>query len=159
VVIQINQDLYSNHSNRYPLIDRFSKRFMLDAVEIVSEQTRVQYIESGLKNSGVTKSIIRASDAHLLTDQLFPTWVYLPEISTPGLRHAFCIPEASIRFDEIETAPLHTIDSISFDSGMHNGKTFEFVERTTALVGAPSTGKSLVIDALRFAFGLESPID
>jgi hypothetical protein len=131
----------------------------LDAIEIVQEEMRNQYVGSGIKITGKRKAIIRASDVHMPGDELYPTWLYLPDLTVASMRHAFCVPEATIRFSEPAHSPIHTIESIAFDGGMHAGQTFVFVERANALIGAPSTGKSLVIDALRFAFGLRSPIE
>jgi hypothetical protein len=146
---------------RQPLsVDRqVTLAMQLDAVEIVAEGTRRQYIAAGLKNSGREKAIIRASDVHRVGDTMYATWLYLPDVSTAAMRHGCCVPEAAIRFEQPDRGPVQTIETVSFDGGMHSGKTFSLVERTNALIGAPSTGKSLIIDAIRFAFGLQSPIE
>src|SRR5438132_13030005 len=36
---------------------------------------------------------------------------------------------------------------------------FEFCPRVTAIIGAPSSGKSFILDSLRFALGGESQVD
>jgi hypothetical protein len=142
-----------------PVDQQVDEALMLDAVEVVSSETRTQYVASGLKNTGREQAILQASDAHLPGDTLFPTWIYLPDLTVTAFRHAFCIPEASIRFDQPTYSLEYSIETVAFDGGMHEGRTFSFDPRTTAIIGAPSTGKSLLVDAIRFAFGMDSPIE
>src|SRR5438093_1419739 len=75
------------------------------------------------------------------------------------LRHAFALPEASIRIGAQPSPPAHVIESIRFEGGMLDGVAFEFSERMTALIGPPSSGKTLILDSLRFAFGLDCEVE
>jgi len=51
------------------------------------------------------------------------------------------------------------IKSLSFGGGKLDGETFEFSDRCTALIGPPLSGKSLIVDSLRYVFDVPHTLD
>lgn len=131
----------------------------LDALEVCDLARIKEWVAVGIKQSGVILPMVQGSDSHIPDDRLdVGTWIYLPELTVSGFRHAFATWESSIRYEDPESPPTSVIGHISFEGGPHDGLTFNFCERTNALIGPPSSGKSLIVDAIRFAFGKECQI-
>lgn len=131
----------------------------LDAIEVVRDEVLREWAKSGIKGTGTHVALVRGSDSHSSTRTERSTWIYLPELSPDALRHAFATPEASVRFEDAKPSVASmSIESVSFRGGLHDGIEFRFNERTHAVIGPPSSGKSLLIDAVRFAFGQECPV-
>jgi hypothetical protein len=131
----------------------------LHALEVVSEERVTEWNRSGVKQSGKRMPLVRGSDAHTASIEDRFVHLYLPSVDHRNLCHAFSLPEASIRYAEVPMGPSHVIETVSFEGGMHNGQTFELSERANALIGPPSSGKSLIVDAIRFVFSLDSDIE
>ena len=55
--------------------------------------------------------------------------------------------------------PEFWIKAIRFDGGQYDGRRIEFSPRANALIGPPSSGKSLIVDAIRYVFDLQCAID
>jgi hypothetical protein len=132
----------------------------VDALEVVDAGILAQWKGGGVKGTGTQLPLLQGSDLHSPAGPRRPTWLYLPAIDASCMRHAFAIPEASIRVGAQPSSPAYLIESIRFEGGggMHDGIAFEFSERMTALIGPPSSGKTLILDSLRFAFGLDCEI-
>lgn len=131
----------------------------LDAIEVCDAGRLKEWSVTGVKQTGVVLPLIRGSDSHIPDDRIdVATWMYLPEIDVPSFRHAFATWESSLRHDVAEQPPSSVISSVRFEGGPHDGLTFAFCERTNAIIGPPSSGKSLIVDAIRFAFGRECEI-
>ena len=131
----------------------------LHALEVTRTEVLEQWQRTGIKQSGRHFTLIQGSDAHIPGDRpIRSTWLYLPEITVSDIRHAFALPESAIRFEPPPPAPARCIDSIEFTGGHHDGLRFDFCERSNALIGPPNSGKSLVVDALKFVFGLTCEI-
>ena len=132
----------------------------LDALEVARQQTYVDWLGGGVKQSDHPFALLSFSDWHGPDgSEARSTWIYLEAINTNELLHAFSTPESSIRMGAPPAGPSCWIRSIAFDGGMHDGLTFNFSPRANALIGPPSTGKSLLVDAIRFAFDCPCPID
>lgn len=131
----------------------------LDAIEVCDSGRLKEWSASGVKQTGVVLPMIQGSDSHIPDDRIdIATWIYLPELSVASFRHAFATWESSIRYDTPGQLPSSVISSVRFEGGLHDGLTFSFCERTNAIIGPPSSGKSLIVDAIRFAFGRECEI-
>jgi hypothetical protein len=130
------------------------------ALEVVNDQTRSEWTQSGVKH-GPKMTLTRASDAHSTTDvRLLATWLYLPEITASSFQHAFALRESSVDLSSsAPSGPAYVIESVNFIGGHHDGLRFDFCERTNAVIGPPNSGKSLIVDALKFAFGIESGLE
>ena len=147
--------------NQAPSVDnQVSNAQRLQALEVVNEQTLATW-RKGIKQSDVVMALLRGSDAHPTVEhEVRATWIYLPEVTLPCLRHAFATHEASISHEQQPPAePVFWIKSIRLDGGQYDGRRIEFSPRTNALIGPPSSGKSLIIDAIRYVFDLPCAID
>lgn len=136
-----------------------AKRF--HALEVADEERLVEWQRAGVKQSDYPFTLLRGSDFHggKRTTQR-STWLYLPEISARSLRHALALPEASVALtDEKPIRPSYFIRRIKVRGGLHDGLDLEFSERTNAIIGPPNAGKSLLIDAIKFAFGISSDLE
>ena len=139
--------------------DQVSDAQRLQALEVVNDQTLKEW-RSGIKQTDVAMPLIRGSDAHP-TVNYEPrwTWIYLPEVTLEWLRHALATHEASIAHEPDPPAePEFWLKSIRFEGGPYDGRRIDFSPRANALIGPPSSGKSLVIDAIRYVFGLQCSI-
>lgn len=127
----------------------------LHALEVCREEVLEQWLRTGVKQSGKNFTLLQGSDSHILGERRSRgTWLYLSEITVAEFRHAFALPESAVRFQDPPAPPSWCIESIEFSGGHHDGLRFEFCERSNALIGPPNSGKSLVVDALKFAFGV-----
>lgn len=132
----------------------------LQALEVVHDHNLAAW-HKGIKQTGVIMPILRGSDAHpTVAHQPRSTWLYLPEVTPECLRHALATHEASVHHGEHPPpGPTFWISSIRFEGGPYDGRRIDFSPRANALIGPPSSGKSLVIDAIRYVFDLPCAID
>lgn len=139
----------------HDLADQLAAAGNLQALEVARAEILAQWSSpAGVKNSGRSFTLIRGTDSHPdgTAAPLRSTWLYLPNVTANALRHALATPESSIRFDQ--QAPRATrlwIKSVSIEGGPYAGLHLEFDPRSNALIGPPSSGKSLVIDSIRWA--------
>ena len=140
--------------------DQVSKAQQLQALEVVNEQTLKTW-QKGIKQTDVVMALLQDSDAHPTTDYMArSTLIYLPEVTTQCFRHAFATHEASISHEQQPPLePNFWIKSIRFEGGQYDGREIDFSPRANALIGPPSSGKSLIIDAIRWVFDLPCVID
>ena len=131
----------------------------LDAVEVARDEVFEEWQASGVKQ-GPHRTLLRGSDTHDPQERRsVGTWLYLPEITTPFLKHALALREASVAYDGPMKPPDNWIESLEFSDGLHAGQVFVFCERTNALIGPPNSGKSLIIDGLKYVFSVKSDLD
>lgn len=142
------------------LSDQVSKAQQLQALEVVDGKTLATW-RIGIKQTAVVMALLQGSDAHPTQNrETRSTWIYLPEVTTQYLRHAFATHEASISFDQQPPVePNFWIKSIRFEGGQYDGRRIDFSPRANALIGPPSSGKSLIVDAIRWVFDSPCPID
>ena len=140
--------------------DQVSKAQQLQALEVVNEQTLKTW-QKGIKQTDVVMALLQDSDAHPAADHMArSTLIYLPEVTTQCFRHAFATHEASISHEQQPPLePDFWIKSIRFEGGQYDGREIDFSPRANALIGPPSSGKSLIIDAIRWVFDLPCVID
>ena len=148
-------------SNQAPSVsDQVAHAQQLQALEVVRPETLTAW-QRGIKQTDVVMALVQGSDAHP-HDEYEPrsTWLYLPEVSPQSLRHALATHEASISHeDRPPPEPDFWIESVSFEGGPYSGRCIEFSPRANALIGPPSSGKSLIIDAIRHIFDIPCAID
>ena len=139
--------------------DQVSNAQRLQALEVVNEQALTTW-RKGIKQSDVVMALLRGSDAHPTVEhEARATWLYLPEVNLQCLRHAFATHESSIAHEQHPPPePEFWIKSIRFDGGQYDGRRIEFSPRANALIGPPSSGKSLIVDAIRYVFDLQCAI-
>jgi hypothetical protein len=131
----------------------------LNALEVTNVDTRTQWVSAGVKDRQHL-TLVSGSDFHGEGDEPTKyTWIYLPSVAAPDLQHALAIPEASVRFEGPKPEePNCWIEKIEFDGGLHHGLSLTFCERANAIIGPPNSGKSLLVDAIRFVFDLKSAV-
>ncbi|WP_448062514.1 TrlF family AAA-like ATPase [Cellulomonas hominis] len=82
------------------------------------------------------------------------TWFKMCEPSLAGLKHAVRTPETRISLtDPATTAPL-LLRQISWNGGFLDGQTISFADDLTALIGGRGTGKSTVVESLRYVLDI-----
>ena len=140
--------------------DQVSCAQNLQALEVLNKQNLTTW-RKGIKQTDVVMALLRSSDAHPTVEHdNRSTWIYLPEITTECFRHAFATHEASISHSQSPPSePELWIKTIQFDSGPYQDRRIDFSPRANALIGPPSSGKSLIIDAIRYVFDVPCPIE
>ncbi|QSB14602.1 AAA family ATPase [Natronosporangium hydrolyticum] len=87
------------------------------------------------------------------------TWIKASRPDLRGLRHALADPPLRVRLVE-PAAPEHTvIESVTVTGGFLDAQQFEFSGDLTCLLGGTGTGKSLLIELVRFALDQQSDPD
>ncbi len=132
----------------------------LHALEVSNDERLVEWQTAGVKQSKERFTLLRGSDTHdPAARTVRGTWIYLPRVNSQDLRHALAIPESSLSVAPDRPASQEfAVEYIEFEDGHHSGERFDFSERANAVIGPPNAGKSLLIDAFKFAFGLECDI-
>ena len=83
-------------------------------------------------------------------------WIKMSRPSAEGLRQAFLDPESRIRLVSDPGPEEHTeFVAMSWLSGFLDGISVHFNENLNVLIGGRGTGKSTVIESLRYVLGLE----
>lgn len=86
------------------------------------------------------------------------SYIKMAELSVEGLRQAFLDPGSRIRHPErYDLTSRDRIVSIRWDGGFLGGEELIPAEQLTCLIGGKGTGKSTVVESLRFAFDVEAP--
>ena len=86
-----------------------------------------------------------------------PTWIKLDQVGVEGLRQAFLDPESRLSLaDPAERRQGPRLRAIAWEGGFLDGIAFPLNPELNALIGGKGTGKSTVIESVRFAFGLEA---
>jgi hypothetical protein len=84
------------------------------------------------------------------------TFIKMVEPSIEGLRQAFLDPGSRIHHpNEHEQSSRDRVVDIRWDGGFLAGQGISFSEQLSCLIGGKGTGKSTVIESLRFAFEAE----
>ena len=80
----------------------------------------------------------------------------LEQINLEGLQQCFIDPDTRIRQDfEFRSFTYPCIKSVNIKSGFLDGQTFKFHPGLTSILGAKGSGKSLLIEFIRFALNQE----
>ena len=116
------------------------------AIEVVDPEIRAEYPEF---------PAVKCSDAHH-PNQLGRGYTYLKmtEPSFSGLRTALSDSDLRIEFDALEhNHPC--VDGIRVNGEFFDGREVQLNPRLNCLIGGKGTGKSTVIEHLRYAFDIE----
>jgi hypothetical protein len=83
-------------------------------------------------------------------------WIKMSKVSIEGLRQAFLDPASRIRLDSDEKPEPHAeFVSMAWQGGFLDGAAVRFNENLNVLIGGRGTGKSTVIESIRYVLGLE----
>lgn len=104
-------------------------------------------------------AVINASDVcdpSDLTNRNAKTYIKMSKVGLDGLRPAFLDPESRIRLLSDPEPPEKTeFGSVDWTGGFLDGLSIRFNENLNVLVGGPGSGKSTVIESIRYVLGLE----
>ena len=91
-----------------------------------------------------------------LSDPSATCWIKMSEVTVEGLRQAFLDPASRIRL-AIDPIPEDHAEfvAIAWQSGFLDGGAIHFNENLNVLIGGRGTGKSTVVESVRYVFGLE----
>lgn len=83
-------------------------------------------------------------------------WIKMSELSIEGLRQAFLDPASRIRLAGDGSWDNHAeVLAMAWEGGFLDGAAVHFSGNLNVLIGGRGTGKSTVLESLRYAFGLE----
>ncbi|MDW8470216.1 MAG: ATP-binding protein [Burkholderiales bacterium] len=83
-------------------------------------------------------------------------WIKMSAVGVEGLRQAFLDPGSRIRLNSDPVPEDHAeFVAIAWEGGFLDGASIHFNENLNVLVGGRGTGKSTVIESLRYVRGLE----
>ncbi len=104
-------------------------------------------------------AVVNARDVTVpaeLADPSATCWIKMSEVTIEGLRQAFLDPDSRIRLSSEPEPEEHTeILSLAWESGFLDGIKIRFNPNLNVLVGGRGTGKSTVIESLRYALDLD----
>ena len=97
--------------------------------------------------------VAKPEDLDLVTSTC---WVKMTEPSLEGLRQAFLDPASRIRLSSDPVPEAHAeFVGLAWQGGFLDGRAVSFNENLNVLIGGRGTGKSTVIESLRYVLGLE----
>ncbi len=99
------------------------------------------------------KDIVAPDD---LRDPAATCWIKMSEVTIDGLYQAFLDPRSRIRLNS-DPAPEVRAEfvALTWEGGFLDGAGIHFNENLNVLIGGRGTGKSTVIESLRYVLGLE----
>jgi len=133
----------------------------LNALEI-AKTTDVRHYRwaSTEKGHKVSIPVTMRFDAHCVEDFARPnlvTWVKMTSLGLKGLRDAFKFPETRIRFTtDLPTPPsplLLGIEIVGENKSLFENERIAFAENLNCLIGPRGSGKSTIVESLRYVFG------
>jgi len=108
---------------------------------------------------GLAIAVVNACDVTKPEDLELPSatcWVKMTEPSLEGLRQAFLDPFSRIRLASDDEPESHAeFRTMTWQGGFLDGCGLSFNENLNVLVGGRGTGKSTVIESLRYVLGFE----
>jgi histidinol phosphatase-like PHP family hydrolase/DNA repair ATPase RecN len=125
----------------------------LSALELVSLERKDEYVSGSVAGYDRPIACIQGSDAHSPTEiGVRRTLLRMHHRSLEGLRQAFFEPALRVRFPSEWSAPAYPyIASLRVSQGFLSSDTVRFNPNLNCLVGGAGSGKSTVIEFLRFA--------
>lgn len=85
------------------------------------------------------------------------TWIKMSKVSVEGLRQAFLDPGSRIRLNTDPVPEAHAeFVAVSWQGGFLDGVGLHFNENLNVLIGGRGTGKSTLVESLRYVLGLDA---
>jgi PHP family Zn ribbon phosphoesterase len=111
-------------------------------------------------SDGLPIAILNAKDVATPDDLADPSascWIKMSEVSIEGLRQAFLDPDSRIRLNSDPVPEEHSeLVAMSWEGGFLDGTAVHFNTNLNVLVGGRGTGKSTIIESLRYILGLDT---
>lgn len=95
------------------------------------------------------------SHPETLTADGATTWFKMSQPCAASLRHALLTPLTRVTLQDPAVVPRAVIREVSWHGGFLDGATVKFSEDMTNLIGGRGTGKSTVIESLRYALDID----
>jgi len=103
-------------------------------------------------------ALINCLDVYDLKDLSKPecsTWIKMSSPSSEGLWQAFLDPDSRLRLLSEETPQSHAeLVAITWQGNFLDGSAIRFNENLNCLIGGRGTGKSTIVESLRYVLGL-----
>lgn len=104
-------------------------------------------------------AILNAQDVSSPEDLAKPSTscrIKMSEVSVEGLRQAFFDPESRVRLVSDPVPEEHAeFEAITWEGGFLDGAAVHFNENLNVLIGGRGTGKSTIVESLRYVLGLD----
>ena len=138
----------------------------LDAIEIAKATDKRHYRwTSTEKGHKVEIPVTMRLDAHCIEELARPnlvTWVKMTTLGLKGICDALKFPETRIRFtSDLPTPPsplLLGLEIVGDDKSLFKNERIAFAENLNCIIGPRGSGKSTIVEALRFVFGYNRTI-
>lgn len=128
-------------------------------IRSIVKNKNADYIRAPVSGNGLAIAVVNARDILSpddLEDPSATSWIKMSEVSIEGLRQAFLDPGSRIRLNSAPTPEDHAeFVAITWEGGFLDGSAIHFNQNLDVLVGGRGTGKSTVIESLRYVLGLE----
>jgi hypothetical protein len=133
----------------------------LAALEFTKEKDVQDFMQGKISGYG-PRACVQGSDAHALTEigRRF-TYLKMDGVSLRGIGQALLDYEVRVRFAWNAPATLDhpRIVKMIISQGFFGGSTFEFHPNLNCFIGGKGTGKSTVVEFMRYCFGDVSKVE
>ena len=145
-----------------------SKHILAAAISGNPNETPERYRKMVLNKDHETKrerpmAVINANDVSSpakLSDATASTLIKMSDISIEGLRQAFLDYESRIKLNfEVAASPHTEIIAVAWDGGLLEGQCLRLNQGLNVLIGGRGSGKSTVVESLRYAFDIPPRCD
>jgi energy-coupling factor transporter ATP-binding protein EcfA2 len=127
----------------------------LAALELTKEDEIGRFCAGTVSQDYKPKARVQGSDSHALSEVgRRTTYLKMQEVSLRGVRQALLDYPIKVRFAWNYREATHPrIVGLAVDQGFFGGQHFEFHENLNCLIGGKGSGKSTVVELLRYCFG------
>ena len=89
-----------------------------------------------------------------LSEDSATSWFKITEPSLEAIKTALKSPDTRVQLIEPDNTQIKSIDSITWDNGFFSGVTVPFNQELTTIIGGRGTGKSTIIESIRYALNI-----
>lgn len=129
-----------------------------DDIRPILRNKNADYRRTPSVGEDLALAVVNSADIAKPEDLEHPSatcWIKMSAISIEGLRQAFLDPDSRIRLSSDERLERHAeLVAMSWEAGFLDGDAIHFNENLNVLVGGRGSGKSTVVESLRYALGL-----
>lgn len=129
-------------------------------VRPIVENRELEYQRTHAASENLAVATVNAKDVVKPEDLARPsatTWIKMSEVGIEGLRQAFLDPGSRIRLNSDPTPDEHAeLVSLTWKGGFLDGAAINLNPNMNVLIGGRGTGKSTVIESLRYVLGLDA---